>query len=243
MMLYMMNIINRINLPKKSLNILVILLSADVFFVLLHLTHKIARLLDIGTTIRKDVFNISMDLGLAEAFQYVKEYWIVILLVWLIFKKRQFFYAGWALLVAYMLFDDMLSVHEGLATFVLEKLSIPSLHVIYGEMRYQDIGELGVSLFFGFLILSLIAISYIRGAKEVRTTFHYLVGCLLIIVFFGVVFDLANRVFAEDTSKIMFEITRLIEDGGEMLGMSIMCWYVFSLTEPAPVPISAPLQT
>jgi|GEM_PF-3762831 len=81
-----MNVIKKINLPKKALKILVILLSADIFFVLLHLTHKVARLLDMFTTIRKDVFNISMDLGLAESFQYVKEYWIIILFAWLIFS-------------------------------------------------------------------------------------------------------------------------------------------------------------
>lgn len=226
-------------LPKKSINILILFLSADLFFVLLHFVHKAARLFDMFTTIRNDVFNIYYDLTLAESFQYIKEYWIIVLFAWLIFKKKNTFYTGWALLFIYLLFDDMLGFHGSLATYFLEKFGISSSHVLFGEMRYQDFGELGVSLFFGAIFLSLIAVSYFRGGKEVRTTFHYLIGGLLLIVFFGVVNDFANRVFDEDTNQIMFEISRFIEDGGEMLGMSVMCWYVFTLTVPEPASLEA----
>ncbi len=233
----MARFLKSVTFPKKSINILVLLLSTDLFFVLLHLAHKAARLLDMFTTIRNDVFNIYYDLTLAESFQYIKEYWIIILFAWLIFKKKNLFYTGWALLFTYLLFDDMFGFHGGLATFFLEKFGISSTHVLFGEMRYQDFGELGVSLFFGIIFLSLIAMSYLRGGKEVRTTFHYLIGGLLLIVFFGVVNDFVNRIFDEDTNQIMFEISRLIEDGGEMLGMSVMCWYVFTLTVPEPAPL------
>ena len=226
-------------LPKKSINILILFLSADLFFVLLHFVHKAARLFDMFTTIRNDVFNIYYDLTLAESFQYIKEYWIIVLFAWLIFKKKNTFYTGWALLFIYLLFDDMLGFHGSLATYFLEKFGISSAHVLFGEMRYQDFGELGVSVFFGVIFLSLIAVSYFRGGKEVRTTFHYLIGGLLLIVFFGVVNDFANRVFDEDTNQIMFEISRFIEDGGEMLGMSVMCWYVFTLTVPEPASLEA----
>lgn len=235
----MRQFLKNLNFPKKSINILLLFLSADLFFVLLHLVHKAARLLDMFTTIRNDVFNIYYDLTLAESFQYIKEYWIIVLFAWLIFKKKNTFYTGWALLFIYLLFDDMLGFHGSLATFFLEKFGISSAHVLFGEMRYQDFGELGVSVFFGVIFLSLIAVSYFRGGKEVRTTFHYLIGGLLLIVFFGVVNDFANRIFDEDTNQIMFEISRLIEDGGEMLGMSVMCWYVFTLTVPEPASLEA----
>ena len=230
----MAKFLKKLKLPKKYINILILLLCTDLFFALLHITHKAARLFDLFSTIRNDVFNIYYDLTLAESFQYIKEYWIIILFIWLIFKKKQSFYTGWALLFTYLLFDDMLGIHGELATFFLEKFGISSTHVIFGELRYQDFGELGVSLFFGALFLSLIAISYLRGGAEVRTIFHYLVGGLLLIVFFGVVNDFVNRVFEEDANQMMFEISRFIEDGGEMLGMSLMCWYVLTLTDPEP---------
>jgi hypothetical protein len=226
--------LKKLKLPKKYINILILLLCTDLFFALLHITHKAARLFDLFSTIRNDVFNIYYDLTLAESFQYIKEYWIIILFIWLIFKKKKFFYTGWALLFTYLLFDDMLGIHGELATFFLERFGISSTHVLFGELRYQDFGELGVSLFFGALFLSLIAVSYLRSGAEVRTIFHYLVGGLLLIVFFGVVNDFVNRVFEEDANQMMFEISRFIEDGGEMLGMSLMCWYVLTLTDPEP---------
>lgn len=230
----MIKFLKKLEFPKKYINILILLLCTDLFFALLHIAHKAARLFDLFSTIRNDVFNLYYDLTLAESFQYVKEYWIIILFAWLIFKKKKSYYTGWALLFTYLLFDDMLGIHGGLATFFLEKFGISSTHVIFGELRYQDFGELGVSLFFGTLFLSLIAIAYFRGGAEVRTIFHYLVGGLLLIVFFGVVNDFANRIFEEDANQIMFEITRFIEDGGEMLGMSLMSWYVLTLTDPEP---------
>jgi hypothetical protein len=128
----------------------------------------------------------------------------------------------------------MLSIHNNLATFTLERMNIDPFYVLYGALRYQDFGELAVSILFGMLIFPMIAISYFRGGRKVRTIFHYLIGMFLIIVFFGVVNDSLNRIFDQETNKILYEITRLIEDGGEMIGMSIMCWYVFTLTEPEP---------
>lgn len=230
----MLRLLKTLNLGQKPIKLLIIFLATDVFFILLHITYKTARWFDLGTTIRNDQFSIYYDLTLAESFQYVKEYWIILLFAWLIIRKRQHQHLGWALLFVYLLFDDMFSVHEGLATTALEKLGVLPFHVLFGELRYQDFGELGVSVFFGVIFFSIIAVSYFRGDRDIRTTFHYLMGGLLIIVFFGVVNDSLNRVFAEDTNKILYEITRLIEDGGEMIGMSLMCWYVFTLTEPEP---------
>lgn len=225
-----------IRLPNKSFKILVLLLSTDLFFILLHIAHKIVRILNAYPLLEKDYFNIYRDLNVSESFQYVKELWIIILLGWLIFKERKYFFSGWWLMFIYLLFDDMFNIHGELATSVLEALKIPPFHVITGALRYQDFGEVGVSLFFGTIFFSIIAYSYLRGNQDIRTIFHYLVGALLVIAFFGVVNDLANRIFDEEVDKIMFEITRLIEEGGEMIGVSIMCWYVYSLTEPDPTP-------
>lgn len=226
--------LKKLEFPKKSLKILVILLCTDLFFVFLHIAHKIARIFDAYPLLEKDIFNIYYDLTLAESFQYVKEYWIIILFGWMIFKEKKFFFSGWWLMFIYLLLDDMFSVHENLGTFSLEIFKVDPWHIIFGELRYQDFGELGVSIFFGIIFFSIIAYSYLRGSQDIRTTFHYLFGWLLLIIFFGVVNDFANRIFEEDADKMMFEITRLIEEAGEMMGVSFMCWYVFSLTEPDP---------
>lgn len=221
--------LEKLKFPKEYTSVLAVFLLTDLFFILLHITHKVARWFDLFTTIRKDAFNLYYDLTLAESFQYVKEYWIFILIIWMMFRHKNFFFAGWALMFVYLLFDDMLGFHEGLGTFILKALNIPPFEVLYGELRYQDFGELAVSVGFGLIFLVLIALAYIKGGREVRHIFHYLIAFFLVIVFFGVFNDLVNRVFDEDTNKIAYEITRLIEDGGEMIGMSLMCWYVFTL--------------
>ncbi len=224
-------LLRKLQLDEKPRKMLYLFLMGDLLFIVLHIVSKIARMLDWGTTIRDGQFIIYYDLTLAESFQYIKEYWIILLFVWLIFKNKNYQYLGWALLFTYLLFDDMLSFHEGLATIILKGVGVDPLYVLYGSLRYQDFGELGVSVFFGAVFLSLIAYHYLRGGREVRTVFHYLVGGLLLIVFFGVVNDTLNRVFDQVNTKVMFEITRLIEDGGEMIGMSIMAWYVFLLSD------------
>lgn len=215
-------------LPTEFLPFLALLLSGDLFFIILHIIHKTARWLDMFTTIREEVFSLSSDLSLAESFQYIKEFWIVALLIWVMIKNKKSTYMGWTLLFSYLLLDDMLSFHEGLATIVLRSMNVDPSHVFTGELRYQDFGELGVSLFFGVLFLTLIGIAYFHSDNNIRSTFHYLVSGLLIVTFFGVAFDLMNRVIDEDT-KVLYLLTRMLEDSGEMIGMSLTCWYAYIL--------------
>lgn len=229
----MQNILKRLKLPNKAISLLVLLVMGDIFYIALHLAHKTARILNVFDTLQYNgVFALYYDLSLAESFQYLKEYWIIIIFLWLIFRQRQRQYIGWAMLFTYLLLDDMLSFHEGLADFALNSFKIDPNFILTGELRYQDFGELGVSIFFGVILIGLIGIAYLRGSSEVRKTFHYLFAGLAIIVFFGVVNDFLNRIFSEDGSKIFYELTRLIEDGGEMLGMSLTCWFANTLLEP-----------
>lgn len=229
-----MQLFNKINLPKKAGKFLFILLAGDLFYVLLHLSNRIAVFFDAELIIRDPVFQVSKDLGLAESYQYTKEFWIFILLTWLIFRRKKYFYTGWALLFAYLLFDDMLSIHEHLATFTLTRFGVLADYELYASLRYQDFGELGVSVFFGVIFLSIIVTAYIRGGEETRTTFHYLLGGLLFIVFFGVGNDTLNRLIVEENQNILYEISGLIEDGGEMIGMSFVSWYVYTITDSEP---------
>lgn len=226
----MATIIKKINLPNKTLNLLILLIMGDLFYIGLHIVHKVSRILNVIDTLQyNDVFALYYDLSLGESFQYLKEYWIIIVFLWLIFRQRQGQYMGWVLLFIYLLLDDMLGFHEGLATFALRNLNIDPKFILTGELRYQDFGELGVSVFFGVILFGLIGIAYLRGSSDVRRTFHYLFAGLAIIVFFGVVNDFLNRIFSEEGSKVLFELTRLIEESGEMLGMSLTCWFVNTL--------------
>ena len=171
----MISILKRLNLPNKATNLLVLLAMGDLFYIGLHLAHKAARILNIFDTLQyNDVFSLYYDLSLAESFQYLKEYWIIIIFLWLILRQHQRQYIGWAILFIYLLLDDMLSFHESLATFILNFLNVNPKFILTGELRYQDFGELGVSVFFGIILIGVIGIAYFRGTPEIRKTFHYL---------------------------------------------------------------------
>lgn len=238
----MLNIIKKLKLPNIGIKFLIFLLLGDLLYIVLHLFHKFARHFDLSAFLSlrfDDAFSVYNELSLGESYQYLKEFWITAIFIWLIWKNKQTFYTGWALLFFYFLLTDMLSLHAELGTLALQALNIDPFFVLYGEMRYQDFGELGVSLAAGLLIIPTIVFSYFRGNKEVKRIFHYLFGCLLLIVFFGIVNDFANRIFPEEGNKVIYELTRLIEDGGEMIAMSIACWYAYTLSEPEPKSVDA----
>lgn len=235
----MLNMIKKLKLPNVAIKFLIFLLLGDLLYIVLHLIHKFARHFDLSIflSLRFDgAFAVYNELSLGESYQYLKEFWITAIFIWLIWKYKQKHYIGWALLFFYFLLTDMLSLHAELGTLALQAMNVDPFFVLFGEMRYQDFGELGVSLAAGLLIIPIIIFSYFRGNKEVKRIFHYLFGCLLLIVFFGVFNDFANRIFPEDGNKILYESTRLIEDAGEMIAMSISCWYAYTLTEPSPKP-------
>jgi hypothetical protein len=94
----MAKLFKKLNLPEKHLTILVFLLAGDLFYILLHLIHKGARHFDLFTTIRMGVFGVHNELSLGESYQYLKEYWIMLIFIWLIFRHKQYFYTGWAFL-------------------------------------------------------------------------------------------------------------------------------------------------
>ncbi len=234
-----MNLIKKLNLPNQGIKFLLLLLSGDFFYILMQIASKVARYLNIGGVIRDEAFSISRDLGLAESYQYTKEFWIFILFIWLIYKKRNFAYAGWATLYLYLLFDDMLSIHERLSRFTFEKFGIYSDQILFLKVRYQDFGEIGITLLVGILFISSIMILYFRGDGDLRVTFRYLVGWLLLLVFFGSIIDFINRFFLLEDQNIPLLIASLLEDGGEMIAMSLMCWYLYAITEPVQANIQA----
>ena len=221
-----MNLLRKVKLPLEHTDFLALLLSADSFYIGLHLVHKIARIFDWPTVMRGGVFSLVQDLGLAESFQYAKEFWIALLCAWLVLRKRQPAYLGWSLLFVYLLLDDMLTIHELLGNWLVGLLNLDPTANLISRFRIQDIGELAVSGIFGLLFFSLIAAAYYRGTQETRTNFRYLLGMLMVLVGFGVVLDVADRLL---DIKILIDLAVMIEDGGEMLAMSFICWFAFVL--------------
>ena len=167
--------------------------------------------------------NIETDKGYAEVYQYLKYLWIIVLLFFISIKERTLLYLPWFLLFAYFLVDDALRVHELLGKQIGEYIGI---RPPFG-LRQDDLGELIVSACAGLLLLPAMLAAYRSAARANRKVFHDLVLLVLLLVIFGVGVDMVHIVFSG--SPRMELVLGILEDGGEMLAVSLLLWYVFLL--------------
>ncbi|MEN8260835.1 MAG: hypothetical protein ABFS02_09660 [Pseudomonadota bacterium] len=201
------------NLEKSSTKLLVLLLFTDLIFVFLHVFYNIHLL-------RDPLFSMTKDGGYAEMYQYIKEYWIVLLLGIMAIKNSKMIYFTWSALFAYLLIDDSLRVHEQFGNFVVEYFGFQPA---FG-LRAQDFAELSVSMFFGALLFLSIGGAYYLSDNKAKEISKHLVILIGVLVFFGVFVDMLHSMIPWGR-----RIFAMIEDGGEMLAMSLIVWYVFGL--------------
>jgi hypothetical protein len=198
--------------------ILLLLLAADTAFVIVHLVHKHSSLL------ASELYSLSKDGGYAEIFQYVKTYWIVIMLFALWWRTRERVYAAWMLLFAYLLCDDALQIHERGGGVVARTLSYADWLGLWAK----NWGELTVSGVAGLAFLALLSTTYLRSTREARNVSKDLALLLAVLVFFGVFVDALHALVLIPYLKPALGV---VEDAGEMLAMSVACWYVLTLLE------------
>jgi len=230
---------------------LVLLVIGDLFFVVLHVAHKMMRrvvnylletdmadgftaivqsigiesLHKLTTYFANPLFNVEMDSGYAENYQHFKFAGIIIVLCYLCIKNEIWSFLPWALLFTYFLADDALRLHERLGFVIAERSTMTAP---FG-LRMQDVGELIVVAGAGLIILPALLIAYYFASHAVRKIFHNLALILSLLIFFGVGVDMMHTVFREN--QIISQIFGLVEDGGEMLAVSIFGWYTYSLTK------------
>lgn len=201
--------------------VLFLLLAGDAFFIGIHLVHVSSN-----TLLQNAMYSIQTDGGFSEWFQYLKEGWIAILCFALWKRTRSLFLVGWAFLFGYLLLDDSMQFHESGGESVSRHLHLTGM---FG-LRAQDLGELVVSGVMGLIFLFTIGLTYLRAPlndKNVSRDFAFLVA---VLVAFGVGVDSFHSIVASSTSYKTATITLgVIEDGGEMISMSIICWYAFDL--------------
>ena len=207
-----------INLPKGSNRLLLLLLSADFLFIVLHIIGPRTNYFD------NPNFLLTTDGGYPEVFQYLKEYWIALLLLHFAIKKRNLLYLSLSILFGYFLVDDFFQIHETMGY----KASIYFNFSPMLGLRAQDFGELIVSGFFGLCLFLLIGVTYYLAESNDKTTCRSILIMVLALVLFGVVVDMLGIMVKTYPWQPMLDI---VEDGGEMLVMSVIFWFVFLLPE------------
>lgn len=195
-----------------------LLVSTDTAFVIVHLVHKLSPFLS------NTLYSLETDRGYPEIFQYVKTYWIVIMLAGLWRRTREHVYATWMLLYAYLLCDDAFGIHERGGDAIARHWGYENAL----GLRAQDFGELTVSGALGLAFLVLIGVTYLRSASDARNASKDLALLFSLIVFFGVLIDMLHIIAGYGYGEMVFGV---VEDGGEMFAMSVVCWYVFNLVE------------
>lgn len=201
------------DLKKQTSKLLLLLLIADLVFVLLHSF----RLMDL---IWNPLFSIEKDRSYGEMYQYIKELWIVVLLFILTIQRSRVIYFAWSLLFLYLLFDDSLQIHEQGGRYLADYLGLQPMF----NLGAKDFGEIIVSMFFGLFLFTFIGIAYLFSDNVAKTISKKLFILVMSVAFFGVVVDMIH--IAIPWGRLMWG---LLEDGGEMIIMSIIVWYVFAL--------------
>lgn len=212
------------DLEKTSDKLLLLLLLTDLAFIFIHGVYKMNFL-------SSPFFSIEKDLGYAEIYQYIKEYWIVLLLFLMALEKRHVIYFSWSILFIYLLFDDAFQIHEIIGYYLIGYLDLQPKFLL----RAQDFGELSVSLFFGILLFSFVGVAYFFSSRKAKQISKRLFILVMVLAFFGIIMDML--VIAIPWGK---PIMILIEDGGEMLIMSVIVWYLIDLEFTQKEPLSIP---
>ncbi|GAA3641076.1 hypothetical protein [Flavivirga jejuensis] len=201
---------------SSNKSLLVLLLVTDFMFLILH-TLYVHNIID-----GNPYFSIELDLGYSEFYQYMKEFWIFMLFLFITLRKKHVIYFVWALFFLYLLLDDSLAIHENFGKYLKGYFNMQPRF----NLRPQDFGEVLVSFSVGFLFLILFLFSYfridIKGKKVTKNIFVL----VLLLVFFGVFIDLLHIAIPYHSNRFS-----LVEDGGEMFAMSLILCYAFYLNK------------
>jgi hypothetical protein len=212
-----------------SHRILILFLLVDVVLIALHGGYQY-----LGRP-RSILFSIELELGYGEVFQYIKEFWIVSLLVLRSLGSGPFRLSvqglnlAWGLLFLYLLADDSLRIHETLGGIFAQTLGLSAW---LGD-KAQDLGEISVSAIAALVLLGLIAWAYRHSSKADRQISRHLTRLLGGLVLCGVVVDTIHSLIPDSLA-----IWAILEDGGEMIVMSLIVSYVFQLKPIAQVTAS-----
>jgi hypothetical protein len=196
------------------------LLITDFSFIALHLLFRYTYFsTDIGLA-------LEVDRGFSEIFQYLKEFWIALALGVLALRKRSRLYGVLATLFFYILLDDAAKLHEKFGAIISQRFAFSDL---WG-LQAQDFGELlfysGVTLVFA----GLIALTYRTGQTAEKRTMRQLIVLLGLFACFAVGVDLLHSAVL---IPALDPLLIALEDGGELIAMSMIATYIFVRLEQA----------
>lgn len=201
---------------------LLLLLAVDLIFMLIHAIHAWTPWMG-GAH-----FSLESESGMAAQYQYIKQVWLAACVGLALIQTRNMVFFGWALIFAFLLLDDLLMIHERLGRLIAGSLALPAL---WG-LRPNDLGEVAVAGAIGCAVVGFVVLAFRRGGDEARHLSADLLCLLVALAVFGVFFDVLHTI-AYFRAPALAQAFSMIEDGGEMLVVSLITAYVFDITSNA----------
>lgn len=228
-----MELIRRISsrFHGRARRVLILLVVIDLAFIGLDVACRVADVDQPGRLL------VTTDRGYAEGFQYLKIIAIVLLLGFIAVRTRDLVFYVWTALFSYLLIDDLLRVHETVGGQFLGDALVHFPPTAGGNV--YKLGQILFSVAVGGLALVAILVSTRASSEAARRISHSLLALLFVFAFFSLVLDGAGN-------WLDFAIRPVLEDGGEMVAMSLIAAFVFSVSEEVAtlgLPASVPART
>ena len=201
---------------KPAVALLLLLIGTDAVFTLLHFIYVETDWL------RGRALSLEADGGPAETIQYVKEFWVAVCMAFAFISTRYLAYAVWAFFFLFLLVDDATQLHENVGYWLGQRYGF---RAPFG-LRPDDIGELLFAGAVGVTTLAGVGIAALRGTEQCRRISRDLFTLVCALALFGVVIDVVH-VITYMGQSLTAQVFLVIEDGGEMIVMSVLVAYAF----------------
>ena len=199
---------------KKVTLLLKLFLSIDILFILGHVG------IVLFWNAKPDTLLLdAKGLGYPELFQYFKYVIIMFFVGHLIFIKKEYVYMPFLVLFLILLIDDAYQIHSKASWFFVHLFN---LHAVLG-IRGFIFGQLIYAMVMGSFLFGFSSLFYLKASERIRHTFLDIFMLFTVFLFFGLGIDVVHNLL--EHVYMVSPILTLIEEGGEMIALSVLAWY------------------
>lgn len=196
--------------------LLLLLLGTDVAFVILHVISALS-------VQSRELCSTAGICASLASYQLIKLFWISVLFVIVVKATRRLEYATWIVVFLYLFLDKALQIHRTIGSAIANSFDRYLVNSSLLQPRSLEIAVLAVT---AAMLSGIVLLAYRCSSEAFKQASYDLLLLIMIWAFFGLFSDFAAAVTAAPLAEISADI---IEDGGEMVAVSLIVWYVFLL--------------